>query len=278
MVAKGALLRNIRPSGGLFTENIFLRLRDNPTQLRLGKIETFNVSSKKELEKKQLETFEWCKQKWDEISPNIESWKLEELIEKWLIPFFKQFECELEKFEVNEDNVDEDSPIKGFQITNQSKNKNNPYFHFINIGEEFDSKISSNPQGKSHHNICQQFINLNPEIEWLVISNGRILRLLTKYYHIYSKGYLEFDLENILVNRDLIEFKTLYSTLHLSRFITETEDQESLINLFKKDSISEGIKIGDALRDKVHDAIELLGDELIQQNSASSRGNVSGCQ
>lgn len=267
MVTKGALLRNIRPSGGLFTENILLRLRDNPTQLKIGKIETFNVSSKKELDKKQTEIFEWCKQKWDEISPNIDSWKLEELIEKWLIPFLAQLDHELEKFEVNEHNIDEDSPIKDFQITHQSKDHKNPFFHFINISEEFDSKTYSDPQGKSHHNICQQFINLNSTIEWLVISNGRILRLLTKYFHIYSKGYLEFDIENILANRDLIEFNALYSTLHSSRFIAESEDQESLINLFQKDSITEGIKIGDALRDKVHDAIELLGDELIQQNS-----------
>ena len=85
-------MRNIRPSGGLFTENILIRLRDNPTQLKIGKIETFNVSSKKELDKKQSEIFEWCKQKWDAISPNIDSWKLEELIEKWLMPFFEQFD------------------------------------------------------------------------------------------------------------------------------------------------------------------------------------------
>ncbi len=266
MASKGSLLRNIRLSGGLFTENILLRLRDNPTQLKIGKIETFNVSSKKELDTKQLEIFEWCKQKWDEISSNIDSWKLEELIEKWLIPFFKQFEHEIEDFEMNKDNVDEDSPIKGFQITHQSRDYQNPFFHFVNINEEFDSKISSNPQGKSYHNICQQYLNLNPKIEWLIISNGRILRFITKYYHTYSKGFLEFDIENILANRDLIEFNVLYHTLHSSRFIAESKDQEFLINKFQKYSVSEGVKIGDALRDKVHDALELLGGELIQQN------------
>ncbi len=188
------------------------------------------------------------------------------MIEKWLIPFFEQFDHKLDLFEMNEDNIDEDSPIKNFHITHQSKDHINPFFHFLDVTEDFDSKIPSNPQEKAHHSICQQFVNFNPEIEWLIISNGRVLRFLTKYYHTYSKGFLEFDIENIFSNRDLIEFKTLYFTLHSSRFIAESEDQEILINQFQNESVSEGIKIGDALRDKVHNAIELLGDELIQQN------------
>lgn len=52
----------------------------------------------------------------------------------------------------------------------------------------------------------------------------------------------------------------------MSRFIPDYEDHKFLIDVFQKESISEGVKIGDALRDNIHDAIELLGDELIQQN------------
>ncbi|MHA1252294.1 MAG: Eco57I restriction-modification methylase domain-containing protein [Candidatus Helarchaeota archaeon] len=59
----------------------------------------------------------------------------------------------------------------------------------------------------------------------------------------------------------------MYSIIHFSRFKPISEDDsEFLIDKFQKESVSEGVKIGDALRDNVHDAIELLGDELIQQN------------
>ena len=279
MASKSALLRNIRPSGGLFTENILLRLRDNPERVNIGKIKLFVEEDSKEqrdqFKDKRRNIFDWCIQKWDEISPKIkdtlkeeslEKWSLDDLIQKWLIPFFEQFDYELETFEKNEENIDNDSPLNDFELSFQYKEYLNPFFQFVNIEEDLDFKISNNPQSKSHHNVCQQFINLNPEINWLFLSNGRILRILTKYYHSYSKGYLEFDLENIFANRDEKEFDTLYSIIHSSRFNSKVEDGTLLIDKFQKDSITEGVKIGDILRDNVEHALELLGNELIQQN------------
>lgn len=231
MASKSALLRNIRPSGGLFTENILLRLRDNPERVNIGKIKSFVEENSKEqrdqFKDKRRNIFDWCIQKWDEISPKIkdtlkeeslEKWSLDDLIQKWLIPFFEQFDYELETFEKNEENIDNDSPLKDFELSFQNKEYLNPFFQFVKIKEDLDSKISNNPQNKSHHNVCQQFINLNSEINWLFLSNGRILRILTKYYHSYSKGYLEFDLENTFANRDEMEFNTLYSIIHSSSY------------------------------------------------------------
>ncbi|MBD3213552.1 MAG: N-6 DNA methylase [Candidatus Lokiarchaeota archaeon] len=90
---------------------------------------------------------------------------------------------------------------------------------------------------------------------------------MTTYHHHYSKGYLEFDIENIFANRDELEFNVLYNTIHRNNFILDSEENISIIEKFQKESITEGVKIGDNLRDNVHDALELLGDELIQQNS-----------
>lgn len=270
MASSSALLRNIRPSGGLFTENILLRLRDNSEQLEIGRIRTFIERDTEEYRRKfkerKRDKFEWCVQKWDEISPKIEKWTLDELIQKWLVPLFTQFNHELEDFELNEKNIDEDSSLKNFSITHQSRDHKNPFFHFVAINEDFDSNIDSNPLCRSHHEVCQQFTNLNPELKWLFLSNGRILRIFTKYYHTYSKGFLEFDLENIFANRDFVEFNTLYSVIHASRYIPETPDELCLIEQFQEESTKEGVKVGDSLRDNVHEALELLGNGLIQQN------------
>ncbi len=270
MVSKNSLLRNIRVSGGLFSENILLRLRDNPELLKIGKIKSFIEDDKKQEIKKvkdvRRNVFEWCVEKWDEISPKIDKFTLEELIEQWLFPFFSQFNYELEDFEFNEEIIDEDNPLAGYTISHQSKGHENPFFQFVNVKDDLESKTNLNPRKNSHHTTCQQFINLNPVIKWLFLSNGRILRILTKYYHTYSKGYLEFDLENIFANRDKKEFDALYAIIHPSRFVPKPKDHEFLIEEFQKESVAEGIKIGDALRDNVHDALELLGNELIQQN------------
>ncbi|MBA7686761.1 hypothetical protein ES703_95216 [subsurface metagenome] len=116
MASKSALLRNIRPSGGLFTENILLRLRDNPNQLKIGKINSFLEEDTKEERKKLTDKkqiiFDWCIQKWDEISPNIEEWSIEDLAKKWLIPLFTLFDHEIEDFEINKENLEEDSILK----------------------------------------------------------------------------------------------------------------------------------------------------------------------
>ncbi|MBD3213551.1 MAG: N-6 DNA methylase, partial [Candidatus Lokiarchaeota archaeon] len=264
-------LRHINLSGGLFTENILLRLRDNPEQLEIGKIESFieedTRTERKRFKDERRKLFEWCIEKWDEISPHIDDWSREELIEKWLNPLFSQFGYEIEPFEMRTENIDGDSPLAGFEINFQSKGHENPFFHFVGIQDDFECKIEENPKKSTHHAICQQFVNFNPEIKWLFLSNGRMLRLLTTYYHTYSKGYIEFDLENIFANRDVKEFNTIYSLIHESRFIAKPEDQVFLIDEFQQEAVKEGVKVGDSLRDNVHDALELLGDELIQQNS-----------
>ncbi|MEJ2249467.1 MAG: N-6 DNA methylase, partial [Candidatus Lokiarchaeota archaeon] len=263
-------LRNINISGGLFTENILLRLRDTPKQLEIGQIKSFidedtNIK-RKQFKDKRREIFEWCIEKWDEISPNIDKWSKDELQEKWIIPFFTQFGHDLEPFEMKEVNKDEEYSFGNFTINFQSKNHKDPFFHIVDVKEDFEMKIDSNPNNSSHHKICQQFINFNSEIKWLFLTNGRILRLLTKYYHTYSKGYIEFDLENIFSNRDVKEFEAMFAIVHKSRFITKPGDHKFVIDEFQKEAVKEGVKVGDSLRDNVHNALELLGNELIQQN------------
>ena len=270
MASKSASLRHIETSGGLFTENILLRLRDKPDQLTIGKIESFIENDTKllrnQFEKKRDEIFKWCCDTWDDISPIIEKISLEKLIQQWLIPFFNQFGHELEEFVLNEENIDDDNPLKDFKIRFQSKDSKNPFFHFVPENENFKDKVKSNSKNHPYHNICQQFINFNPEIKWLFLSNGRLLHILTKYYHTYSTGYIQFDLENIFSNRDKKEFDTLFAMIHQSRFIETSKEKASLIDLFKKQSSSEGAKIGDSLRFSVEKAIQLLGNSLIQQN------------
>ncbi|MBD3213343.1 MAG: hypothetical protein GF311_12105, partial [Candidatus Lokiarchaeota archaeon] len=211
--ANGTGLRNINLSGGLFTENIVLRLREDPEKLEIGKIDSFlekdSEKKPKQFKEERRELYEWCRDKWDSITTKLEDWTEDDIIQKWLIPFFSQFGYELEPFEFGKTKLDSDSPLAGFQIKYQSKGHINPYFHFVGIDEDFEVKIDTNPNKGTHHGVCQQFINRVPEVKWLFLSNGRILRLLTEYYHTYSKGYVEFDLENILANRDVKEFDAM---------------------------------------------------------------------
>ena len=77
---------------------------------------------------------------------------LEELIPQWLIPFFNQFGHELEEFVLNEENIDDENPLKGFKIRFQSKDSKNPYFHLVPENENFKDKVKSNTQNHKKMN------------------------------------------------------------------------------------------------------------------------------
>ncbi|MHA1684753.1 MAG: Eco57I restriction-modification methylase domain-containing protein [Promethearchaeota archaeon] len=269
--SKGTLLRYIHPNGGLFTENSLLKLRDKPNQIFMGKLDSFikeiSRDSKEQFKRERKNVFNWCIGKWDEITTKIDEFSRDELASKWLMPFFNELGHNLEPFNgVMETDIDDDSPFKSFRVTHHNKGIKALFFQIVNPNEDLNSSIDSNPQRKTHHDTCQQFVNLHQDVKWLLLSNGRILRALTKYYYSYSKGYVEFDLENIFANRDIQEFNLMYSLLHVSRFKKVDGEDKLLLDAFQEESLKEGVKVGDSLRDNVHDAIELLGDELIHQN------------
>lgn len=50
--------------------------------------------------------------------------------------------------------------------------------------------------------MLQAFLNASSPDRWALLSNGILLRLLRDYYHTFSKGYIQFDLESIFETRN----------------------------------------------------------------------------
>lgn len=264
-------LRNVNVSGGLFTENILVKLRDHPEQLDIGKLdENLIVITREDISKKENEIRNIIcdlRETWFKISESIEKLSADQFYDAWLYPLFSSLGFQLEKYQETRswDQEDEVDALSRFSITHQSMGQKNPLFHLVPSNDEFDSNIQDNPSKKSHHDVCQVFINGIQGIKWLILTNGRIIRLLTKYYHSYSRGYVEFNIENILSKNDEKEFLLFYRMIHISRF-TLVQEEKSTIDAFQEFSTEQGVKIGEDLRNNVHDVLELLGDELILQN------------
>jgi len=113
------------------------------------------------------------------------------------------------------------------------------------------------------------------------------LRVLRDFYHTYTRGYVEFDLENIFTSRNYQDFRALYRLCHASRFLPPeknaldksvsevlkddrdeaTEDGESEIEtpleMFYQTSLSTGVKVGQDLQSNVISALETLGNGLL---------------
>ncbi|MHA1684754.1 MAG: Eco57I restriction-modification methylase domain-containing protein [Promethearchaeota archaeon] len=266
-------LRHITTSGGLFTENILLKLRDHPKAIEIGNtddtLKQLNKDNRKDHIKLMRGLLNTLRDEWFKLSENLVNLSKQEFIKLWILPFLSRIGHNFEDFVLVKDENFDDEEIStinnSFTINYQTRGHNNPFFHILHYDQKLDSFNTRLDKKKSYYDLCQHFINRNKEINWLILTNGRIIRLMTKYYHSYSKGYLEFNLENILTKQDEKEFFTLYRLLHSSRFVC-VKSGKSLISSFYELSKEQGIKIGENLRKNVIDVLERLGDELIHQN------------
>jgi len=99
-------------------------------------------------------------------------------------------------------------------------------------------------------------------MKWGIVTNGLQIRLLRDFFHTHTRGYVEFDVESILYERNFTDFRTLYRLIHTSRFIRD-EENKSVLDRFYEKSVAAGSKIGEGLRENVKKAIELIGNGLL---------------
>jgi len=153
-----------------------------------------------------------------------------------------------------------------FTPTHQVKDIVEPIIHILGYNEDVDAQgVQRRNKKKSPYDLCQTFINQVSRANWLIMTNGKIIRLLTKYYHSYSEGYVEFNLENMLETKDEKELLLLYNLIHVSSFFQRDKEHSRIITLQQR-SMEQGVKVGEYLRNTFKEVIEIFGDELIHQN------------
>lgn len=213
-------LRNIYLSGGLFTENLLLKIRDKRHDIKEVQWNTFGENWQKE-RKDYYEVWDWAKRLFGEIADNLDSWTIEERFEKWIKPLLQKLGHESEpKPSIDPTMLSEeeqDSILNKIQITHQLKDHAKIGLHICE-NDNFDERNDSNYQKKSQHDHFQRFILLNEGVRWGLLSNGKHIRLLGEYSNIYAKGYVQFNLDSIFINKDESEFWVFYALIHNSRF------------------------------------------------------------
>ncbi|KKL53008.1 hypothetical protein LCGC14_2279740, partial [marine sediment metagenome] len=84
--------------------------------------------------------------------------------------------------------------------------------------DNFNERNDTNYQKKSQHDHFQRFILLNEGVRWGLLSNGKYIRFLGEYSNIYAKGFIQFNLDSIFINKDESEFWVFYALIHYTRF------------------------------------------------------------
>jgi len=276
----------ITTSGGLLTEQLVSKLRQRQTEESAVRPETFALPgetppSESELENEIGDAWNDLRERWDELTMNNELFGMDisDARNKWILKLFRELDFEpvfqRENLEAGglEANLSHKGwPDEGISNYGEMEGRTAPILHTVEPGQELDEKPEDAPRGeKSPHDTLQEFLNASDDQDWAVVTNGLTLRVLRDYYHTYTRGYVEFDLENMFTNRNYGDFRALYRLCHASRFIEpvvadeEDDDVETPLEQLYQVALSTGVKVGQDLQENVVSAIETLGNGFLNQ-------------
>lgn len=265
-------LVHVSTSGGLFTEESLVRLRDafdgdNNLPLSGYKEAGDGQLTRTQFEEKVADFWGFATETWDDLAPKVDQLDISRLRGSWAIPFFRYLGFD-PSFQRGNEVIEGPSEQQSTSIYLSHRgwySPDAPRIHIVLPREGFDVHAPSDRNESSPHDAMQRFLVLSKDVDWGILFNGRSIRLLTKYYHEYTRGYVEFDLENILDDRDLNEFRLMYRLLHVSCFRKDSSGKRPIDGFYESSKLK-GVKIGDELRNNVKEALELLADDLLTKD------------
>lgn len=275
----------IEPSGGLLTEQLIYKLRDESCGEDAVQPQTFahpgesTPTTEAEIEGRIGEIWEDLQERWDEVTRGYELYAMDvsEARTQWMLKVFEAlgFEPAYQHSNLVAGEVEANlshlgwEPRESVTADAEGPNATPPVLHTVRPDEDnpLDDGNHRGAEGRkqSPHDELQRYLNSNDDIQWSIVTDGLKLRLVRNYYHTYTWGYVEFDLENIFTERNYDDFRALYRLCHASRFTPpedEDEDDPPIEQLYQV-ALSTGVKIGQDLQSNVISAIETLGTGLL---------------
>ncbi len=275
----------INTSGGLLTEELVSKLRQRQCGESAVRPETFALPDTKppeaaDLEAEIGEAWDTLRERWDELTMDETLFYMDvsNARTKWILKLFRElgFEPVFQRENLEAGGIEANLSHKGWpdgdiESYGQMGGQTAPVLHTVEPGQKLDEKPEDAPRGaKSPHDTLQEFLNASDHHDWAVVTNGLTLRILRDFYHTYTRGYVEFDLENMFTSRNYGDFRALYRLCHATRFIEpvvadEKDDIETPLEQLYQVALSTGVKVGQDLQSNVVSAIETLGTGLLNQ-------------
>ncbi|CCC41957.1 Eco57I restriction-modification methylase domain-containing protein [Haloquadratum walsbyi] len=276
----------INTSGGLLTEELVGKVRQRQCGESAVRPETFALPNTEPPEEADIEaeignTWNTLRERWDELTMDETLFHMDvsDARNKWILKLFRNlgFEPVFQRENLEAGGIEANLSHKGWpdgEIENygELEGRTAPIIHTVKPEQKLDQKPENAPRGrKSPHDTLQEFLNASDEHDWAVVTNGLTLRVLRDFYHTYTRGYVEFDLENIFTTRNYGDFRGLYRLCHATRFIDpivadeEEDDIETPLEQLYQVALSTGVKVGQDLQSNVVSAIETLGTGLLNQ-------------
>ncbi|GAB4371183.1 MAG: hypothetical protein Kow00121_12510 [Elainellaceae cyanobacterium] len=146
--------------------------------------------------------------------------------------------------------------------TNPGEDK--PPVHILGCRVGLEQRPPSGTPRLSAHALMQEYLNRTEHL-WGVVTNGLQWRLLRDSSLMTRLTYIEFDLEQILNGENFAEFGLFYRLFHRSRLPQGMEDaDECLLEFYHQETLQQGGRVRDRLRDGVEKALIQLGTGFLQ--------------
>jgi len=138
-----------------------------------------------------------------------------------------------------------------------------PFIHIVGIRQSLDRLPQFGPR-MSPHAYVQDFLNRTEHL-WAIVTNGAILRLLRDSQYLARQAFIEFNLQEMFANELFADFQLFVRLVHRSRLPKSLADApECLLERYYRQTIEQGNRVRDKLRDGVEKALNILGTALLQ--------------
>jgi hypothetical protein len=139
-----------------------------------------------------------------------------------------------------------------------------PPLHIVGCRVGLEKRPPSGTPRISAHGLMQEYLNRTEHL-WGVVTNGYQWRLLRDSNLITRLTYVEFDLQQILNGENFAEFGLFYRLFHRSRLPQGMDDADKcLLEYYHQQTLQQGGRVRDKLRDGVESAIEQLGNGFLE--------------
>jgi hypothetical protein len=160
--------------------------------------------------------------------------------------------------------VSEALPKGALRITNY------PPIHIIGCRLDIDKRPPSGTPRLSAHALVQDYLNKTEHL-WAITTNGFRWRLLRDSSLMTRLTYIEFDLEQILNGEKFAEFGLFYRLFHRSRLPETADDADKCwLEYYHQESLQQGGRVRDRLRDGVEKALVHLGNGFLQHRDSEN--------
>jgi len=138
-----------------------------------------------------------------------------------------------------------------------------PPIHIVGARQELGRVPPSGRPRLAPHSLVQEYLNRTEHV-WGIVTNGLTLRLLRNSTLVRRQAYIEFDLQAIFEEQRFHDFAAFYRLLHRTRLPRGIADaSECLLERYYAQTIEQGGRVREHLRDGVEECLKLLGNGFL---------------